>query len=156
LGNNTKVWELLNIINPINHGKSAADIAVYKVEPYVLAADVYGVTPHEGRGGWTWYTGSASWMHQLIISSFLGLKREGNTLQINPCVPAEWQSFEIDYRYKKTNYRIEVQLVADKNDRALIVDGIVKAENNIQLVDDETEHVITIKILQEVVIIEKD
>ncbi len=129
---------------------STVVIALYKAEPYVIAADVYGVTPHEGRGGWSWYTGSASWMYQLIISSFLGLTREGNTLQINPCVPKEWESFEIDYRYKKTNYHIYIQLVADKKDRSLMVDGIAQMENNIQLVDDETEHIVTIKILRKV------
>ena len=148
LGNNARVYELLNIINPINHGKTAADIAIYKAEPYVLAADVYGVSPHEGRGGWTWYTGSASWMYQLIISSFLGLTREGTMLQINPCVPEEWKSFEIDYRYKKTNYHIYVELVDENNDLALIVDGILQAENMIHLVDDEIEHIVSIKILQ--------
>ncbi|MEO5674229.1 MAG: glucoamylase family protein, partial [Chitinophagales bacterium] len=140
LKNNARVWELLNIINPVNHGKTVADIAIYKAEPYVIAADVYGVSPHEGRGGWTWYTGSASWMYQLIISSFLGLTRKGNTLQINPCVPEEWKSFEIDYRYNKTNYHINVQLVDDNNDPALLVDGILQTENMIQLVDDGTEH----------------
>jgi len=113
-----------------------------------MAADVYGVAPHEGRGGWTWYTGSASWMYQLIISSFLGLTREGTTLQINPCVPEEWKSFEINYRYKKTNYHISVQLVDDSKDTALIVDDILQNVNIIQLVDDETEHTVTIKILQ--------
>jgi len=148
LRNNEKVWELLNIINPINHGKTAADIAVYKAEPYVLAADVYGVAPHEGRGGWTWYTGSASWMYQLIISSFLGLKKEGNTLQINPCVPEDWKSFEIDYRYKKTNYHLSVQLFENTGDIELIVDDISQNGNIIQLVNDETEHTVTIKILQ--------
>ncbi|MDZ4667423.1 MAG: hypothetical protein SGJ00_06015 [bacterium] len=154
LGNNARVYELLNIINPINHGKTAENIAVYKTEPYVMAADVYSVSPHEGRGGWTWYTGSSSWMYQLIISSFLGLTREGATLQINPCVPEDWKSFEIDYRYKKTNYHISVQLVADSKDIALIVDDISQIENIIQLVDDETEHTVTIKILQGVFKIE--
>ena len=101
LKNNARTWELLTMINPINHGKTKNEIAIYKTEPYVMAADVYGVSPHEGRGGWTWYTGSASWMYQLIISSFLGLTREGTTLKINPCVPHEWKSFEIDYRFKK-------------------------------------------------------
>jgi len=148
LGNNAKVYELLNIINPINHGKTAENIAVYKTEPYVMAADVYSVSPHEGRGGWTWYTGSSSLMYQLIISSFLGLTREGATLQINPCVPEDWKSFEIDYRYKKTNYHISVQLVDGSKDIELIVDDISQNGNSVQLVDDETEHTVTIKILQ--------
>ncbi len=146
LKKNARVWELLQMINPINHGKTAADIAVYKTEPYVMAADVYGVSPHEGRGGWTWYTGSASWMYQLIVSSFLGLTREGNTLHINPCVPEDWKSFEIDYRYKKTNYHIFVQLVTDSNDMTLMVDNVVQNGKVIQLIDDEIEHKVTIKI----------
>jgi len=148
LGNNERVYELLNMINPINHGKTIDNIAVYKTEPYVMAADVYGVAPHEGRGGWTWYTGSASWMYQLIISSFLGLTREGTTLQINPCVPEEWKSFEINYRHKKTNYHISVQLVDDGKDIALIVDDILQNGNIIQLVNDEKEHKVTFKIKQ--------
>ncbi|CAN5375250.1 glucoamylase family protein [soil metagenome] len=145
LGNKARVYELLSMINPINHGKSTADMMVYKTEPYVMAADVYGVSPHEGRGGWTWYTGSASWMYQLIISSFLGLTRVGNTLQIKPCVPEGWKSFEIDYRYKKTNYHIHVQLADDKTSSTVILDGIEQSENIIHMVDDESEHTIMIK-----------
>ncbi|MEO8150975.1 MAG: glucoamylase family protein [Bacteroidia bacterium] len=153
-GNNARAWELLNMINPINHGKTESDIAVYKTEPYVMAADVYGVSPHEGRGGWTWYTGSASWMYQLIISSFLGLTREGTSLQINPCVPEDWKSFEINYRYKKTNYHISVQLADENSPMSLVVDGMVQLENMIQLVDDETDHTVTVKISQRVAIAE--
>ena len=95
LGNNKRVWELLNMINPVNHGKTSKEIAVYKVEPYVLAADVYAFSPHAGRGGWTWYTGSAGWLYRLIIESFLGLQQEGNKLKIVPCIPEEWESFKI-------------------------------------------------------------
>src|SRR5512139_3594532 len=74
LGDNQRAWELLTMINPANHGKSAADVAIYKVEPYVVAADVYAVSPHAGRGGWSWYTGSAGWMYRLIVESLLGLR----------------------------------------------------------------------------------
>jgi cyclic beta-1,2-glucan synthetase len=106
--NQEKTWELLNMINPLNHGSSREIIETYKVEPYVLAADVYGVEPHIGRGGWTWYTGSAGWMYQLIIESFLGINREGNTLKINPCIPEDWRSFKVTYRFENTAYQIEV------------------------------------------------
>ncbi len=145
LNNHSRAYELLNMINPINHGKTAEDVAVYKAEPYVIAADVYGVSPHEGRGGWTWYTGSSSWMYQAIITSILGLTREGESLQMNPCVPAEWKLYEINYRYKKTNYHITVQLVDDKNESGVVIDGYAQSENSIQLVDDEVEHTVIVK-----------
>jgi cellobiose phosphorylase len=93
LGDNKRVWELLNMINPINHGKTPEEIAVYKVEPNVAAADVYANKLHAGRGGWTWYTGSAGRMYRLITESFLGLKQERNKLKIVPCVPKEWEQF---------------------------------------------------------------
>jgi cyclic beta-1,2-glucan synthetase len=130
LGNQEHVWELLNMINPINHGKSATDIAIYKVEPFVLAADVYSRAPHAGRGGWTWYTGSAGWLYRLIIESFLGLQKEGNKLIINPCIPKEWRSFKIDYRYKNIVYHIEVVQKDNAEKANVIVDG-VEIENNV-------------------------
>ena len=89
LGDQARTYELLSLINPLNHGLNATDIASYKAEPYVMAADVYGVSPHTGRGGWTWYTGSAGWMYMLIVESFLGLKREGNVLYFEPCIPED-------------------------------------------------------------------
>src|SRR5690606_23258881 len=104
LGDNKRVWELLNMINPINHGNTPEAIATYKVEPYVLAADVYAGTQHAGRGGWTWYTGSAAWLYRLIIESFLGLEQQGDKLKVNPCIPEEWKSFKVQYRYKETVY----------------------------------------------------
>lgn len=106
LGNNKRVWELLNMINPVNHGKTAEEIAIYRVEPYVLAADVYAREPHAGRGGWTWYTGSAGWMYRLIIESFLGMQQYANKLKFAPCVPEEWETFKIHYRYWNTMYHI--------------------------------------------------
>jgi cyclic beta-1,2-glucan synthetase len=87
LGDRTRAWELFDIINPINHARTPTDLATYKVEPYVIAADVYAVSPHVGRGGWTWYTGSAGWMYRLIVESLLGLRLEGETLRIEPCLP---------------------------------------------------------------------
>ncbi|MBS1762806.1 MAG: cyclic beta 1-2 glucan synthetase, partial [Bacteroidetes bacterium] len=110
LGNNGRVWELLNMINPVNHGKTAEEIAVYKVEPYVIAADVYAGKQHAGRGGWTWYTGSAGWMYRVITESFLGLKQQGNKLFIKPCVPEHWNTFKINYRYQNSVYNITVNI----------------------------------------------
>jgi cellobiose phosphorylase len=87
LGENQKAWELFGLINPINHGSSAREIAVYKTEPYVAAADVYTADRHVGRGGWTWYTGSAGWMYRLLIESFLGIRLEAGKLRFEPCLP---------------------------------------------------------------------
>ncbi|HZV70743.1 MAG TPA: glucoamylase family protein [Saprospiraceae bacterium] len=108
LGDRKRTWELMQMINPVNHGNSVEKIATYKVEPYVIAADVYAVSQHAGRGGWTWYTGSAGWMYQLIIESFIGLKREGNSLHFKPCLPTEWNSVRVNYMFKETMYAIEI------------------------------------------------
>ena len=108
LGDRDQAWELLRMINPINHALDAAQAAVYKVEPYVVAADVYAVAPHVGRGGWTWYTGSAGWMYRLMTESLLGLRREGDTLRLSPCLPAQWPGFAMDYRYGESLYRLDV------------------------------------------------
>lgn len=151
LGDNKRVWELLNMINPINHGKTPEAIAIYKVEPYVLAADVYALAPHAGRGGWTWYTGSAGWMYQLIIESFLGMQQVGNKLKFAPCVPEEWGTFKIHYRFWKTMYHIAFaksvigsgQVTAEMQ---VTVDGMLQADKVITLVDDGVEHNVEIKL----------
>jgi cyclic beta-1,2-glucan synthetase len=135
-----RVWELLNMINPVNHGKTAGKIATYKVEPYVLAADVYSRTPHAGRGGWTWYTGSAGWMYRLITEAFLGLKQEGNKLRIAPCVPKDWKSFIVHYRYKKSIYHIEVMQINIGEEVIITVDGLKQVDGMVTLSDDGSEH----------------
>ena len=96
------------MINPLNRGNTAEKIAVYKTEPYVIAADVYAEPLHKGRGGWTWYTGSAGWMYQLVINSFIGLRREGNILHFKPCFPQEWHSVKLTYYYPGTMFAIEI------------------------------------------------
>ncbi|WP_075352377.1 GH36-type glycosyl hydrolase domain-containing protein [Algoriphagus marinus] len=140
LGDNKRVWELLNMINPVNHGKTPEEIAIYKVEPYVIAADVYANKSHAGRGGWTWYTGSAGWMYRLIVESFLGLKREGNQLKITPCVPKEWKSFKIHYSYKSANYHITIIQKDGESGMTLTVDGAAQKDKVIILADDGAEH----------------
>jgi len=100
MGNNRCAWELLSIINPVNHAWRAESIAIYKVEPYVVASDVYALSPHTGRGGWTWYSGSAGWMYRLIVESILGLRLEADKLYIEPCIPEHWASFKMNYRYR--------------------------------------------------------
>jgi cellobiose phosphorylase len=145
LGDKKKTWELLQMVNPINHGANLSSITQYKVEPYVIAADVYGVKRHKGRGGWTWYTGSAGWMYQLIIESFIGLKRKGNCLSFAPCIPADWSSVKINYRYQQTMYSIEIIQSQDKSAGSkMIVDGIHHDDQSIHLKNDGSPHEIKI------------
>ena len=145
MGDNERAWELLNLINPVNHGRTAEDIAVYKVEPYVVAADVYAVSPHVGRGGWTWYTGSSGWMYRLIVESLLGVRLEGTRLFIAPCLPADWTSYKLNYRYRNTTYRIVVtQTMVEGVTFNLKVDGVEQADGAIALIDDRREHLVEI------------
>ncbi len=145
MGDNQRAWELLHMINPVNHGRTAKEIARYKVEPYVVAADVYAVSPHIGRGGWTWYTGSSGWMYRLIVESLLGLTLEGDTLSVAPCLPDDWESFKLNYRYRDTLYRIAVvQGSAEGGDGSVIVDGIAQIDRKIRLADDKQEHAVKI------------
>jgi cellobiose phosphorylase len=143
MGNSKRAWELLTMINPVNHGRSAKGIEVYKVEPYVVAADVYAVTPHTGRGGWTWYTGSAGWMYRLIVESLLGLKLEVDKLYVKPCLPDDWEGFTVHYRYRETVYHIKViHGHAGEAGERVTVDGIVQQNKFIPLVDDRVGHVV--------------
>jgi cellobiose phosphorylase len=153
LGDRKRTWELLQMLNPINHGKTPEKIGIYKVEPYVIAADVYAVSQHSGRGGWTWYTGSAGWMYQLIIESFLGLHREGESLRIKPCLPSEWESITVKYRFKETMYTIHISQERNAHDEMVItIDDIEQNGGGIMLVDDGQEHEVevrcSVKVLQ--------
>ncbi|GLK89369.1 glycoside hydrolase family 94 protein [Pseudomonas turukhanskensis] len=142
LGDSERAWELLRLINPVNHGSDEA-IAVYKVEPYVMAADVYGVAPHAGRGGWTWYTGSAGWMYRLIVESLLGLQRTGNTLRMAPVLPADWPGFTLRYRVGATVYVIEVVQEVGQPP-AWHLDGVLQSADGLVLQDDGAEHQVRI------------
>jgi cellobiose phosphorylase len=147
LGDSRRAWELFAMINPVNHARSAAAIATYKVEPYVVAADVYAVSPHTGRGGWTWYTGSAGWLYRLIVESLLGLKLEVNKLRVTPCFPADWKSFRVHYRYLETMYLIDVmQTDAADGEASVTVDGVAQSDTLITLIDDRREHAIEVRI----------
>lgn len=139
LDDREKTFELLSLINPINHGNTAESIAVYKAEPYVMAADVYGVEPHTGRGGWTWYTGSAGWMYQLITDSFLGIRREGNKLIIDPRVPADWKAFTVKYRLNENTYNIKVE--QHEKQFTLTVNGLTVTGKEIDLGQRVAEHI---------------
>jgi cellobiose phosphorylase len=134
-----RAWELFHMINPVNHALDADAVDTYKVEPYVVAADVYAVAPHVGRGGWTWYTGSAGWMYRLIIESLLGLHREGPSLRLEPCIPAFWPGFTMRYRYGDTVYRIRITQ-GGSGPRRLRLDGVEQPGTSIPLVDDHGSH----------------
>jgi len=109
LGDGDRAGELFSVLNPINHASTRAGVHRYKVEPYVVAADVYAEPPHVGRGGWTWYTGSAGWMYQAGIEWILGFRLRGTVLEIDPCIPRAWPGFEIDFRYHSATYEIVVE-----------------------------------------------
>ncbi|MDB4980862.1 MAG: cyclic beta 1-2 glucan synthetase, partial [Myxococcales bacterium] len=108
-GDGERAWELFNLINPVRHGNSAQTIATYKVEPYVVAADVYMNPQHAGRGGWTWYTGSAGWMYRLVIESLLGLRLETDRLVIEPLIPSAWDGCVVHYRHHQTTYHLHIR-----------------------------------------------
>jgi cellobiose phosphorylase len=147
LGDSRRAWELTTMINPLNHAASAAAIATYKVEPYVVAADVYAVPPHTGRGGWTWYTGSAGWMYRLVVESLLGLRLEAERLRLVPCLPATWEGFKLHYRYRETVYHITVrQLPGEGGATSVAVDGLEQADQAIPLLDDRQEHSVEVRI----------
>ncbi|MCI0362799.1 MAG: hypothetical protein L0219_02890 [Phycisphaerales bacterium] len=133
-----RAWELFGLINPVRHGDSEAAIAGYKVEPYVVAADVYTNPQHVGRGGWTWYTGSAAWMYRLITESLLGLRLEVDRLHLNPVFPDGWESFDIRYRYRETFFQIHVR--KGGGGTRVVCDGIERPERTIPLSDDRREH----------------
>lgn len=156
MGDKKRTWELLNIINPVNHGRSPEEVASYKVEPYVIAADVYAQPLHKGRGGWTWYTGSAGWMYQLITEWFIGIRRKSNTLSFHPCIPADWPSLKIDYRYKDTMYHIVYEQKAGKGATQLLLNGIEQHEGFITLKDDAAEYDVKLVFFEELVVTAAD
>jgi len=142
LGQGDRAEALFRLLNPIYHGDTPEKVLRYRVEPYVVAADVYSVEPHIGRGGWTWYTGSAGWMARLGLEAILGLRRVGETLQINPCVPKNWQGYELTYRDGKTQVRIRVENPdgVNRGVKQVTLDGEVLPRKNIPLLDDGRQH----------------
>jgi cyclic beta-1,2-glucan synthetase len=108
MGCGDEAAEFFHMLNPVNHSRTAADVARYKTEPYVMAGDVYARPPHAGRGGWSWYTGSAGWMYRAGIESILGLRRRGGTFVIDPCIPSSWPEYRIVWRFLDSRYEITV------------------------------------------------
>jgi cellobiose phosphorylase len=148
MGETERAWELFSLLNPIHHAMDLTEIDRYKVEPYVVAADIYAVGSHTGRGGWTWYTGSAGWMYRLIVETLLGLQLESDRLRVSPRLPRAWESLKLHYRYRDTFYHITVKragAIAAPASR-VIVDGKEQPDAAIQLVDDRREHFVEIAI----------
>jgi cyclic beta-1,2-glucan synthetase len=142
LGDGERAGELFSLLNPVNHSSTRAGLHKYKVEPYVAVGDVYAVPPHTGRGGWTWYTGSAGWMYRAGLESILGFKLQGEKLMIDPCVPRWWRDFEITYRRDRTTWRIKVEnpLGLSRGVATVELDGSLQANDEIPLVDDSQTH----------------
>lgn len=138
MGDIERAWQLMALINPINHSLDSTAAERYKVEPYVVTADIYAVEPHIGRGGWSWYTGSAGWMYRLILESLLGLKRRGDRLTVNTRLPADWPQVTLSYREGGSEYRLVVR--QGEGETQVSVDGAVQPEPTITLVDDGKVH----------------
>ncbi|MEM8873289.1 MAG: glucoamylase family protein [Planctomycetota bacterium] len=141
-----RAWELQRLINPINHALDANSMAKYKVEPYVCAADVYGVNPHVGRGGWTWYTGSAGWLYRLITESLLGIKLRVDRLEFNPLLPPEWGGFKLHYRFRETFHHINIINHNSGLVTRVTVDGVEQDDLHVPLCDDRHDHEITVEL----------
>jgi cyclic beta-1,2-glucan synthetase len=145
MGNGDKAWEYYNMLIPINHSNTAMEAARYKVEPYVIAADVYAAQPHAGRGGWSWYTGASSWMYKVGLQYILGFHLKGDRVSIDPSIPRDWKEYQIEYRYVDTPYIFHIQNPGhvNKGVKTALVDG-VRTEGEISLKNDLQEHLIEI------------
>jgi cellobiose phosphorylase len=135
------------MIQPINHALNPEDVEVYKVEPYVMAADVYANETHRGRGGWTWYTGSSGWMNQFIIGSLLGMEILVDKLKVTPCYPEEWPSVTITYRYGTATYTIIIYQERDIENSWWKMQNEHGEGNTFPLKDDGLHHDIEVHIL---------
>jgi len=148
LGDNARAWELTGMINPVNRSLTRAAMETYKVEPYVISADVYAVAPHTGRGGWSWYTGSAGWMYRLVLESLLGLSLEKGCLRFTPRLPAHWAGFTMRYRHRETFYDIEVINTPAQaaHPIRLSVDGVAQPGGLVHMADDRATHAVRLEL----------
>jgi cyclic beta-1,2-glucan synthetase len=146
LGMGDEAMELFHLINPINHVRTPENADRYRTEPYAVAADVYAHPMHVGRGGWTWYTGSAGWMYQAAIQALLGLRRQGGTISLNPCIPTAWPEYSLDWTIEHTRYRFVVEN-PERRSRGIAsaeLDGRPIDPNAIALVSDGKEHTVRV------------
>ena len=155
LGRNNRAARLLEMLGPVAHSDTPQRVAAYQVEPYVVAADVYGVTPHVGRGGWTWYTGSAGWMYRVALESVLGISLEGGErLRVKPCIPDEWPGYRVRMRIPgtATRYEIRVENPAGRASGVVsaMLDGtrvrVAGGEVNVQLAHNGGEHTLEVRL----------
>jgi cellobiose phosphorylase len=158
LGEKERAWELFAMLNPVNHGSASEEIERYKVEPYVMCADIYGAPPHTSRGGWTWYTGASGWMYRLTVETLLGLQLEIDHLCLSPCMPAHWELYKIHYRYRETFYHITVKRLGNQAERVsrVAMDGVGidglginakgQSQCRVHLVDDHRDHFIEVDV----------
>jgi len=148
LGEDQRAWELFGMLNPIRHATSAPSVDTYKTEPYAVAGDVYALAPHAGRGGWSWYTGSAGWLYRLVLESLLGLSVEADVLRLAPRFPEAWSSFKLSYRFHSTPYDVTVlrASAADGILPGLTLDGMTLAGAAIHMVDDRRRHVVELRV----------
>jgi cyclic beta-1,2-glucan synthetase len=150
LGEGDHAVELFRLLNPIYHADEVEKAARYRVEPYVVAADVYSVAPHVGRGGWTWYTGSAGWMYRLGVEAILGLRKVGGNLRIDPCIPKDWQAYEMTYHHGKTIYHIQIESPDHVNHgvKMIVLDGKALTGEEVPLVDDGQQHEVQVLMVE--------
>jgi cyclic beta-1,2-glucan synthetase len=146
LGDGTTAGRLYSLLNPIRHAAGPADLARYVVEPYVVAADVYAVPPHTGRGGWTWYTGSAGWMYRVGLEALLGLRWRGDRFTVDPCVPASWRDYTLTLRHGQARYDVTVQNPhgLERGSPRITVDGADQPDGWVTAVDDGATHAVTV------------
>jgi cellobiose phosphorylase len=147
LGQGSRAMELLDLLNPLLRTADTESAQRYRVEPYVLAGDIYSQPPHTGRGGWTWYTGAAGWYYRVAIETVLGFQLSGSRLKMDPCIPSTWPGFELTYRRHKATYRIKVANPhgVERGVRGIRVDGVPQDTSGIELMADGKEHVIEIE-----------
>lgn len=146
MGDGDRAEQLFRLLNPVYHSDTHEKALHYRVEPYVIAADVYSVAPFTGCGGWTWYTGSAGWMYRLGLEAILGLKRSGTDLIIDPCIPRAWKRYEIRYAAEKEAYHIRVENPdgVNRGIRQILVDGTSAAAARIPLAGDGRQHTVEV------------
>ncbi|GAC1652373.1 MAG: hypothetical protein NVS4B3_14480 [Gemmatimonadaceae bacterium] len=146
LGEGTLGFKLLQMLNPLSHTRTVDNTETYKVEPYVVCADVYNAVGHVGRGGWTWYTGSASWSYRVALEGVLGFRKQGDQLTFDPCVPNDWREFAVDYRFGKTRYAIAFHnpTAVARGVTTVTLDGAPCDRNIVELRDDGADHAVVV------------
>ncbi len=142
MGNSERAWQLWSMINPVNHALTPDDVERYKTEPYVMSADVYSVAPHIGRGGWSWYTGSAGWAYRLLTEELLGIKRFGDIITVHAQLPAHWPSISMTYQHGGSQYQISISRGSELY--RVTMDGVQLPDDQIPLVDDGNHHQVEI------------